>query len=296
MSTYSIKDLERISNQKAHTIRIWEQRYGLLEPERTDTNIRYYNDDQLKKLLNVCTLINKGMKISHISRLTRKEIADQIDLIIAESFQGDIQVETILNQAMTAIATYDGTLFDQLFNNSVKRLGLKKTYVQIIYPLLVRTGLMWIKDDLFPSQEHFLSNLVRQKLFAAIDSLPHPENSDQTWILFLNEEEDHEIGLLFANYVLREYGKKAIYLGARVPYKDLLSVILQCKPTHLYSFFVKNQHQTELELLINNLTNDFKDCTICISGGDEKIQKLVAKKNVVRITTIEELIDMLKTQ
>ena len=292
MSVYSIRDLERISNQKAHTIRIWEQRYGLLVPERTDTNIRFYNDDQLKKLLNVCTLIHKGMKISNISKLSKKEIADEIDLILTDTLQGDLQIEAIISQALIAIATFDGMLFDQLFSNSVNQMGLNKTYFKIIYPLLVRTGLMWIKDDLIPSQEHFLSNLIRQKLFAAIESLPVSENPDQTWILFLNEEEDHEIGLLFAYYVLRQSGKKVIYLGSRVPYQDLFHVIAQCKPTHIYSFFVRNQPEKELKNVISRLTTDFKECSICISGDEEMIRKAADEKKVHRITTVDDLIDI----
>ena len=295
MSVYSIKDLERISNQKAHTIRIWEQRYGLLEPERTDTNIRYYNDDQLKKLLNVCTLINKGMKISHISKLSRKQISEQIDLIIADSFQGDVHTEAIINQALISMATYDSLLFDELFTNSVKRMGLKRTYLKIIYPLLVRTGLMWIKDGLLPSQEHFLSNLIRQKLFAATDALPFPGNPDQIWVLFLEEYEDHEIGLLFANYLLRQYGKHVIYLGTRVPYRDLANVVKQCTATHIYTFFVRNQLEQELEQLLDSLTTDFPNCKICISGGDDKIQNLAKDKGVIKITSVESLTDLLKS-
>lgn len=294
MSTYSIKDLERISNQKAHTIRIWEQRYALLEPERTDSNIRYYNDEQLKKLLNVCTLLQKGMKISHISKLSRKDIAHEIDLIIENSFQGDVHLDAIINQAVVAMATFDGTLFEQIFSNSVKRIGLKKTYMKIIYPLLVRTGLMWIKDDLLPAQEHFLSNLVRQKLFSAIDLLPLPEKTDQTWVLFLNKDEDHEIGLLFAHYVLRQYGKKVIYLGIRVPYENLASVVAQCQASHIYTFFVRAYPEKELEELITRLVTDFSDCNICISGDKETISKAAGDKGAVLIPTIESLIDIVK--
>lgn len=291
MSTYSIRDLERISNMKAHTIRIWEQRYGLFTPERTDTNIRYYNDDHIKKLLNVCTLLNQGMKISKISKLDKSQIATEIDKIIAGSFQGDIHIEAIINQMLIAIATFNVPLFDELFTGAVKRLGLKKTYEKILYPLLVRTGLMWVKDDLLPSQEHFLSNLIRQKLFAAIDSLPLPVNSDQKWVLFLNEEEDHEIGLLFASYLIRQHGKEVIYLGARVPYQDLAMVVKQSRPTHIYSFFVRNQFEDQIDTLLGKLTSDFQDMHICISGSYD--QTKAAGKQVTQISSIENLIQIL---
>ncbi|GLU53847.1 MerR family transcriptional regulator [Dyadobacter frigoris] len=295
MALYSIKDLERISNQKAHTIRIWEQRYGLLEPERTDTNIRFYDDQQLKKLLNVCTLMSKGMKISHISKLSRPEMVVEIDKIIAESFQSEKHVEAIINQALISLSTYDQILFDELFSNAIKRFGMTKTYSKIIYPLLVRTGLMWIKDDLLPAQEHFLSNLIKQKLFSAIDALPLPKDPDQSWILFLNESEDHEIGLLFANYLIRQHGKKVIYLGQRVPYNDLTNVVEQCNPTHIYSFFVRNQYENEMAELVTKLSGDFGSSMICISGGDQNIQKIAEDNNVMQIKTIDNLIEILTT-
>ncbi|MCF2443811.1 MerR family transcriptional regulator [Dyadobacter sp. CY345] len=296
MALYSIKDLERITNQKAHTIRIWEQRYGLLEPERTQSNIRFYDDQQLKKLLNVCMLITRGRKISHISKLSDNELSEEIDKIIAESFQSEKHVEVIIDQALIAITTYDQVLFDQLFSNSVKRFGMVKTYTKIMYPLLVRTGLMWIKDDLLPSQEHFLTNLIKQKLFSAIEELPLPEKADQTWILFLNESEDHEIGLLFAYYLIRQYGKKVVYLGQRVPYDDLSNVAQRCSPTHMYSFFVRNQPENEFDNLLTQLAKDFADCSILISGSDEVMGKTAERKGITMIYTIESLIQILKTQ
>jgi DNA-binding transcriptional MerR regulator len=293
MSTYSIRDLERISNLKAHTIRIWEQRYGLLTPERTDTNIRFYNDDHIKKLLNVCTLLNKGMKISKISKLTKTQIAEEIDKIIAGSFQADVHIEAIINEALIAISTFDVALFDGLFSNAVKRLGLKKTYERILYPLLVRTGLMWVKDDMLPAQEHFLSNLIRQKLFAAIDALPPITNADQKWVLFLNEEEDHEIGLLFAHYLIRQYGKEVIYLGARVPYQDLSFVVTNSRPTHIYTFFVRNHLEEQKKELVEKLTLDFENTNICLSGGYDSFDQKNDERQVTHIAEIGDLLSIL---
>jgi MerR family transcriptional regulator, light-induced transcriptional regulator len=142
---------------KAHTIRIWEMRYGLLQPERTDTNIRYYDDKQLKKLLNVCALLGEGMKISKIGDLTDKQINDEIEKIIVNLAEKDIQYETIINQVIIAISSFDEILFEKIFSNAILRFGLIGTYLKVIYPLLVRIGLMWSKDDILPAQEHFLS-------------------------------------------------------------------------------------------------------------------------------------------
>lgn len=296
MAVYTIKDLERLSNQKAHTIRIWEQRYALLSPERTDTNIRYYSDEQLKKLLNVCSLIDRGMKISHISKLSKTEMSEEIEKIIVGTYQENVQVEGIISQSLIAISTYDEALFNEMFSAAVGILGLKNAYIKVIYPLLIRTGLMWTNDILLPAQEHFLSNLIRQKLFSAIDSLPVPVKPDQTWVLFLNEQEDHEIGLLFASYLLRQAGKKVIYLGARVPYENLSNVIQNSHPTHLYTFFVRNQLETDLEALVKNLVSDFSETTICISGIDEKLLKTANSKSIIQISTVESLLDTIASK
>lgn len=270
MAVYSIKELEQLSNVKAHTIRIWEQRYNMFTPERTDTNIRLYNDEQLKKLLNVCVLMNNGMKVSAISKLSNKQIGVEIDKYIQSSLQNEHQDETIINQMIIAISNFDEAQFEKLFSNAVLRFGLLNTYVKIVYPMLVRMGLLWSKSDVIPAQEHFLSNLIKQKLFAAIDALPLPAKPDQTWVLFLTEEEEHELGLLFSNYLIRQSGKKVIYLGQRVPYDNLASVVQKNKPTHLFTFIVKKPSGNFLEEFIKKITKDFKGLTLCISGSEHK--------------------------
>ncbi len=278
MSVYSIKDLEGLTNLKAHTIRTWELRYDLLKPKRTDTNIRYYDDEQLKKLLNVCELMNKGMKISKISKLSNKQIEAEIDRLIESSFKNDT-ADAIVTQALIATATFDEVLFEKIFSNSVRQFGMVKTYLNVIYPLMMRAGLMWAKSEILPSQEHFISNLIRKKLFAAIDSLPMPVASDQTWVLFLNENEEHEIGLLFAAFILRQQGIKTIYLGSNVPYSNLTALVTQCKPTHLYTFITRNMLHVELTQLFNNLSSDFKKLKICVSARKEISDKIPLNKN-----------------
>ncbi|CAG5017556.1 HTH-type transcriptional repressor CarH [Dyadobacter sp. CECT 9275] len=295
MSTYSIRDLERLSNLKAHTIRIWEQRYGLLQPERTESNIRFYNDDHLKKLLNVCVLLDRGMKISHISRLSNEEIRNEIEKAIQESYTDDRYLNPVISQALIAIATYNEKVINGLIDQTIRHLGMRDTYMKLIYPMLVRTGLMWTKDDLLPSQEHFLSNIVRRKLFSAIDQLPIPENPAQTWVLFLNEDEDHEIGLLFAYYMIRQQGHRAVYLGARVPYHDLSNVINNCLPTHICTFIVRQRPQEETERFIQNLINDFGQVRLCVSGKTDGIQETDLQHKVTVLRHIDNLLDLLNT-
>lgn len=294
MSTYSIKELGLISGIKPHTIRIWEQRYGLLTPMRSDTNIRYYDDEQLKKLLNVKELMNAGMKISHIGDLSQKQINTELDKLMAVSNKEETHFESIINQIIVSVATFDEALFEKTYTNSVMRFGLTKTYLKVIYPTLMRVGLMWSKSDIMPAQEHFISNLIKQKLFSTIDALPIPQNSDQTWVLFLNEQEEHEIGLLFAYYILRKHHKKVIYLGGKVPYDNLSNVAKHCKATHLYTFLVKNHPKDEINELINKLNADFKKATICISGNKEALEKIQLNKSRVLIKEVKELIEMVE--
>lgn len=294
MAQYSIKDLEEISNTKAHTIRIWESRYGLFSPQRTETNIRYYDDQQLKKLLNVCALMNQGMKISKISELSEKQINDEIENIITKSLTGDIHLETIINQILIAVSTFDELLFEKVFSNAILRFGFKDTYIKIIYPLLIRIGLMWTKDDIMPAQEHFLSNIIKQKLFAAIDAYPIPQNSNQKWLLFLPETENHEIGLLMATYVLRSHGKSVIYLGQAVPYENLSKVISSTKPTHLYTFFIRNQPEEEINELLKGLVKDHKNVILCVSGKQALLEPTLQKSKINWVKDIDSLIALTK--
>lgn len=294
MAHYSIKNLEEISNQKAHTIRIWEQRYGLLTPRRTDTNIRYYDDKQLKKLLNVCALMGEGMKISKISKLSDTQINDAIQKIITDSAEKEVQFETIINQAIIAVSAFDEMSFDKIFSNAILRFGLKDTYLKVIYPMLVRIGLMWSKDDIMPAQEHFFSNLIKQKLFSAIDATPLAANSNQTWVLFLPETESHEIGLLLANYILRSNGKKVIYLGQNVPYENLNKVVESCKPTHIYTFFVRNHPDENIDHLVNQLVKHHKGSKICISGKHSILEKVAQKYKVEWIKELSSLIEAVR--
>ncbi|MDO9188094.1 MAG: MerR family transcriptional regulator [Bacteroidia bacterium] len=294
MATYSIKELGIISGVKPHTIRIWEQRYGLLKPMRSETNIRYYDDEQFKKLLNVKELINAGMKISHIADLSPKQISIELDKIIADAYENERGFESIISQIIISIATFDEALFEQIFSNCVIKFRLNKTYLNVIYPTLVRVGLMWCKNDIMPAQEHFFSNLIKKKLFSTIDSLSIPKNANQTWVLFLNEEEEHEIGLLFAYYLIRKHGKKVIYLGGKVPYDNLSRVVKQCEGTHLYTFFVKNHYDNQINDLITKLNGDFKKSTICFSGKKEIIANIPLNKNRVWIKELQSLIEMIE--
>ncbi len=229
MGKYSIKDLEKLSRIKAHTIRIWEKRYNLISPQRSDTNIRSYGDNEVKKLLNISILNNNGVKISHIAEFTETQIKDKVKDILISSGEFENHVQFLIG----AMMNLDEEKFIAEFNSFTEHFGFEKTMLQIIYPLLDRIGVLWLTDQITPAHEHFISNLIRQKLLAEINKIPSPTNKDDVWILYLPEHESHELGLLFAYYFLKNNGKTVFYLGQNVPIDSLSNIMdeINCAKT-----------------------------------------------------------------
>jgi DNA-binding transcriptional MerR regulator len=220
MAVYSIKELENLSGIKAHTIRIWEKRYNLIEPYRTTTNIRYYTDQELKKILNVAMLNRHGIKISNIARLSDKELKEEILRVSSSS----PNLENTIDSLIISMIDMDEIKFNALISKTVSKYGFTHAFTNVVYPFLEKIGVLWMAGDVNPAQEHFVSNLIRQKIIAAIDNFSHVFNPKaQKFLLFLPEGEWHEIGLLFALYLLKEAGHEVIYLGQSVPYSDILA-------------------------------------------------------------------------
>lgn len=263
MGSYSIKDLERLSGIKAHTIRIWEKRYNLISPERTDTNIRFYSDDDLKRIINVSILNNNGIKISKIAVLSDGEIKDQVVELATRSGI----MENHVDQLVVSMIDLDEQYFDAMINDFSIKYGFEKTITDIIYPFLEKIGILWQINQIHPSHEHFISNLIRQKILVAIDNIKYRKlKSNSTYLLFLPEGELHEIGLLFYYYVIKKAGHRVIYLGQTVPYEDLQKI------SEVYSFdtiltsFVAPIPGETMHSFLNDLITDFPDVRIMASG------------------------------
>ena len=224
MVTYSIKDLERLSGIKAHTIRIWEKRYDLIKPKRTDTNIRYYDNDDLKHVLNVAALKRHGYKISAIAEMNEAEMAEKvIDITSVESDE-----EILIEGLVIAMIEFNARRFDKIINNSIMRIGFEETVVKLIYPFFVKIGFLWQVKAINPAHEHFISNLIREKFILAINNLDHePKLNAKQFVLFLPEGELHELGLLFYNYVILKAGHKVLYLGQSVPMGCVADTVTQ---------------------------------------------------------------------
>jgi DNA-binding transcriptional MerR regulator len=240
MATYSIKDLEKLSGIKAHTLRIWEKRYNILNPIRTDTNIRSYSDDDLKKVLNISILNRNGVKISKIVEKTQEEINQCISDLDKVNNQYESKIENLL----IAMIDLDEELFEKVVNLAIMQKGFEFTIEKIIYPFLTKVGTLWQTGEINPAQEHFISNLIRKKLYAALDVEHFKLSADaKTFVLFLPEGELHEFGLLFYNYLLKKNGQKVYYLGQTVPLNDLLNIEEIYKPD--YVMLSMSAHNTD---------------------------------------------------
>ena len=221
MAVYSIKELEKLSGIKAHTIRIWEKRYSLIEPHRTNTNIRYYTDNNLKKILNVAVLNRHGIKISSIAKLTDLELREEIIRVSATSDSND----TLIDSMVLSMIDLDEYKLEAMIDKSINKIGFKSTVTDVLYPFLDKVGILWQSGDVYPAQEHFVSFLIRQKIISATDRISNIFNPNgKKFLLLLPEGEWHEIALLFAQYLIKEANHEVIYLGQSVPYSDVLAI------------------------------------------------------------------------
>lgn len=263
MANYSIKDLERLTGIKAHTIRIWEKRYNLIEPERTSTNIRAYCDAELKKLLNISILNKSGYKISKIANLTQDEIAENINKLSESSSDTVSQIENLA----IAMIDIDEIKFEKILSRSIIQLGFEDTVNRILRPFFVKIGLMWQTGSINPAQEHFVTNLVRQKMLVAIDSqITGTSPNSKNFTLFLPEGEMHELGLLFANYLIRKRGHNVVYLGQSVPINDLLEVERIRPSDYMLTSFITSLTEYNLLGYLHQITDKYPEKRVFVTG------------------------------
>lgn len=291
MSSYSIKDLEVLSGIKAHTLRIWEQRYNLIAPARTDTNIRQYTGDDLKLLLNVSLLNQNGYKISKIANMSQEELTQEVISITDRNLKYPDQI-----QALTlAMIDIDEARFEKIMAKNILQFGLEKTMINIIYPFLSKIGLMWQTGSINPAQEHFISNLIRQKLIVAIDGQYNsPKPDAKKFLLFLSEGELHELSLLFTHYIVKSRQQKSIYLGQSLPFNDLVSTYNAHNPDYIVTVLTSVPGYNDVQKYVSKLSQTFKNSQILISGYQVQGQDLELDNNVSILNKIDDLIDIIE--
>jgi DNA-binding transcriptional MerR regulator len=287
MNLFSISQISQFSGIKPHTIRMWEKRYNALTPNRSTGNTRYYDNSQLRRLLNIVSLSECGYKLADICAMTDKKLfalVDEINKNTSENESADYFVSQLIGAGMG----FNEELFEKIFSHCLIRFGLKDAYIKVIYPMLSRIGILWTTDHLVAAHEHFVSNLLRQKLFTAINSLPPPTSSPDTWLLFLPENEFHEIGLLLANYLIRLSGRQVIYLGTNVPIQSITIAVQQTKPDNLLLFIVHNDLPEDLNNYCNQLVKIFNG-QIYLAANEKLITHLKIYKKIQLLQNISAL-------
>ena len=289
MAIYSMAQVENLTGISAHTLRIWERRYSFLEPERTKTNIRFYSDEELKKLLNVGILIRNGHRISKVDAMSDMQINELVTDILSNVSQEN---EDDLNALTISMLEMNEDEFNKIYQRRIMRKGLQTTITGLIYPFLNHIGVLWGTDKIIPAQEHFIVNLIRQKIISAIETLPLPADDAPGITMFLLDGEDHEIGLLLAAYMAKDIGWRVHYLGQNVPVASIGAVVEIAKPKLLLSMFVVPSLERTARFIskIRNQT----DVPLLISGNKENFSGVELNDKVINIKSPEELIDHLQ--
>lgn len=280
MNFYQISELQRLSGIKAHTIRIWEKRYAIIAPHRTDTNIRYYDDVQLKRLLNVAVLVAAGYKISKIAAFSPGQLKEAVSQVQQEQ-PLDKQSGLYISKLVSAMLQFDEATFSPAFDEIIAKYGVEQGVLQVIYPFLHKTGLLWSVDETLPVQEHFASTLIRRKFLARIDAMAEPPAKKQKkFIVFLPHHEWHELGTLFGELLIRSRGHQVINLGPSVPFEELEYTIALLQPDYLFTLLTSDSYAEPLTKLSATLSAHHKKTTLLLAGHENRLVPFTESRNL----------------
>lgn len=288
---FTIKELESLSGIKAHTIRIWEQRYKFLKPSRTQTNIRSYNNEELKTLLTVALLNKYGYKISRIDEMSHEQRVQAVMRLP----QQDAYNENLVNELLGYMVDLKGQAFEVTLNKHIQEYGIEKTITNIIFAFLEKVGILWQTNRIIPIQEHIVSCIIRQKIVSAIENLPYVNKEEPLFVLLLPEAEHHEMGLLFVYYLLRKNGIPVIYLGANVPLKDVSYLFEVKKPNYLYLHLTTFPKQLSFQKYLTMLSHQAPECKIIISGCMAQGQRRSDLPNITFLQTFTSMVQFIQS-
>jgi DNA-binding transcriptional MerR regulator len=288
MRTFNIKDVENLSGIKAHTWRIWEQRYGLGFAQRKDSNHRFFDNDNLKQILRISCLYNHGLKISAIAALEPEELKA---MALSKSQKENVH-EFYLNELIEAAIDLDEEKFEYAYGEAIKETGIENTILKIINPFQERIGVLWLTDHLIPAQEHFTSNIIRQKVTNAIDDLPYVKTTQKKEILlFAPENERHELPLQFIHYLLKKNLNKVIYLGCNASLGSLKLYNQTHSTNYLWFHLITNLSGFPPNEYLRKISEQFPDKQIIMSGA-EVAKVTQTPKNVRLLKSMNEIVDL----
>ena len=289
MAEYKIKDLENLTGIKSHTIRIWEKRYRILSPDRTDTKIRTYSDSELTHLLTVSMLNRNGIKISKIAKLSQEDM---------NKLLWDIKVnkepEYSMDKLLLSLVSLDEELFKDTLANLLETEGLEKTFTDHLIPFLDRIGIMWLIGSVNPAQEHFMSNLIRQKIISEIDKQEIPASTEKSVLMYLPEHEWHEMSLLFYHFLLRSKGVPTFYLGQSLPYESLVECIEKLKPNYILSSWLTAVDEKLVVGYFKKLKSDYPNLDVFAGGPQIKENSTALKKYIIEVNDLASIMKHLE--
>ena len=289
MAEYKIKDLENLTGIKSHTIRIWEKRYRILSPDRTDTKIRTYSDSELTHLLTVSMLNRNGIKISKIAKLSQEDM---------NKLLWDIKVnkepEYSMDKLLLSLVSLDEELFKETLANLLETEGLEKTFTNHLIPFLDRIGIMWLIGSVNPAQEHFMSNLIRQKIISEIDKQEIPVSTEKSVLMYLPEHEWHEMSLLFYHFLLRSKGIPTFYLGQSLPYESLVECIEKLKPNYILSSWLTAVDGKLVVGYFKKLKSDYPNLDVFAGGPQIKANSTALKKYIIEVNDLASIMKHLE--
>lgn len=291
MAVYSINDVEKLCGIKAHTIRIWEKRYGIIQPRRTETNIRFYLDEDLQKILNISLLNRNGYKISKIAKMSEGEMKQ----IVSELSDVTLESEDNLDALMHAMLEMDEFKFNKILNHNIDSKGFETTMDEIVYPMMEKLSMMWIAGSIKGVHENFVANVIRRKTIVAIDQISKEYNpSAPRFLIYLPKNETHELSLLFLHFLLKDAGFNVINLGTGVPLIDVLEGQKICEADYIFTIFNDSFTDAPLQPYLNELSKHLEHCTILISGYQTAIQNINELHNVKILKNLNDVKSFVK--
>jgi len=288
MIVYSISDIEKLSGVKAHTIRIWEKRYGIIPHRRTDTNIRYYTDEDLQIILNIALLNKKGYKISKIASMNAEEIKQTVAAFceVDEIFEDQIDAMTL---SMIELNEYN---FVKIFDQYLKSIGLEKTMEEIIYPFLDKLSIMWLAGSVRGVHETFVTNIIKTKLFAELDHLSvYPDEENKKFLIYLPEGENHELSILYLSYLIKKRNGTVFYMGNNITYPELLEAVSVFKPHYVFTLFNDSFTDNTLQIYINDVCRATSPGFVCVSGYQIITQKIIPPENLEIFDNLDQILN-----
>ena len=290
MAIYSIGDLAKLSGVKAPTLRMWEQRYGVLEPKRTAANVRYYDDDDVRHLLNVALLNRNGLRISQIARLSERELTRRVAELASVSDEATTQLDALT----LSMLEMDEERFDRILSLNIRQVGFEAAMMTVIFPFLEKLSVLWLTGSVKPVQEAFTSGLIRRKLHVAIDELPHPPAGAPRLMLFLPDGERQEMSLVLLHYLARSRGYRVFYLGRDNGVADVADAHAIIRPDYAFTMLTEGYTGGAVADFARELLASCPDTMLLLSGYQAAVQRVPADERLRVLRSMAETLDYLE--